>query len=155
MLSYVVDEPREQEINEWNRNMAGTLFYLKLANELGGWPSTVTTMADSENGIDYLPILEAEDVVQPHPGERDAKSVAYAKKGRKVHPLLQRQRLQTLPLRFLHLVAEARGLLAVALQFLELRVESHMGGPRRLHHVPLPRRAARDPRLRARRAGHL
>ena len=83
LLAYAVDEPREREINEWNRNLAGTLYYLRLIREVGGWPSVVTTMADSEDGVDYIPILEAEDVVEPHPGIRDVKSVEYARKAGK------------------------------------------------------------------------
>ena len=80
MLAYVVDEPRERELNAWNRNLMGTLYYLNLVNEVGKWPSTVTNMADEEDGVSYMPILEAEDVVQPHPGTRDVVSVEYARK---------------------------------------------------------------------------
>jgi hypothetical protein len=83
MLAYVVDEPREHNINAWNRNLMGTLYYLGLVNEVGKWPSTVTNMADTQNGISYMPILEAEDVVQPHPGTRDVQSVEYARKNGK------------------------------------------------------------------------
>jgi len=83
MLAYAVDEPREKEINPWNRNMADTLEYLRLIREVGGWPSTVTTMADVQDDVSYMPILEGEDVVQPHPGSRDADGIKYARKAGK------------------------------------------------------------------------
>ena len=79
LLAFVVDEPREREINEWNRNLEGTLYYLRLLKEMGDWPSTVTTMRDVQDGVSYMPILEAEDVVQPHPSVNDKDSVAYAR----------------------------------------------------------------------------
>jgi hypothetical protein len=80
VLAYVVDEPREKDLNPWNRNLEGTLHYLRLVSEVGGIKSTVTTMRDVENGVDYRPILEAEDVVQPHPSPHNEESIRYARK---------------------------------------------------------------------------
>ncbi len=83
LLAYVVDEPREKEINPWNRNMEGTLYYLGLVREAGGMLSTVTTMRDVQDGISYRSILGAEDVVQPHPSPQNAGSIEYARRNGK------------------------------------------------------------------------
>lgn len=83
LLAYAVDEPREERINPWNRDLEGTLYYLRLIEEVGGWESTVTTMRDVQNGVSYRPILQAEDVVQPHPSPHNKRSVAYARESGK------------------------------------------------------------------------
>ncbi|MFB3879845.1 MAG: S-layer homology domain-containing protein [Armatimonadota bacterium] len=65
--AYLVDEPRESMIAPWNRNFADTMQYCGLANAADGLASTVTVMADSQEGVDYTPIADSTDIVQTHP----------------------------------------------------------------------------------------
>ncbi len=79
LLAYAVDEPRERDVNPWNRNLAGTIYYVSLLNTAAVMPSTVTTMRDVQDGVPYRPIIEAVDVVQPHPSPHNADTVEYAR----------------------------------------------------------------------------
>ena len=83
VYAYAVDEPREKNINAWNSNLEGTLYYLRLIRDVGGMLSTVTTMRDVQDGIAYMPIIKAEAIVQPHPSPQNAESVKYARKAGK------------------------------------------------------------------------
>jgi len=80
LVIYAVDEPRETLLNPWNRNLADTIKYLKLIAQVPGARSTVTPMADVQNGVDYLPMLDYLDIVQTHPWERSARMIARARK---------------------------------------------------------------------------
>ena len=80
MLWWVVDEPREQAINPWNRNLDGTMKYLKLYREVPGVKTSVTPMGDSSHGVDYTPMIPMQDIIQTHPWARSAKSIAEAQK---------------------------------------------------------------------------
>ena len=80
LVIYAVDEPRESLLNPWNRNLADTIRYLKLIAQVPGARSTVTPMADEQEGVDYLPLLDYLDIVQTHPWERSARMIARARK---------------------------------------------------------------------------
>jgi len=75
---WAVDEPREQLINDWNRNLTDTLKYLDLIAQVPGARSTVTPMGDSQNGVDYMPMVPRMDIIQTHPWERSAGMIEYA-----------------------------------------------------------------------------
>ena len=59
LVIWAVDEPREQLINDWNRNLADTIRYLKLISQVPGARSTVTPMGDGQDGIDYMPMVSS------------------------------------------------------------------------------------------------
>jgi len=67
LVMYLVDEPRETNIQPWNRNLADTLEYCDLANQVPGVVSTVTVMGDTNSGVDYTPIVDEIDILQTHP----------------------------------------------------------------------------------------
>ncbi len=83
LVIWAVDEPREQLINDWNRNLADTIRYLKLISQVPGARSTVTPMGDGQDGIDYMPMVAEMDIIQTHPWERSAKMIAYAQENEK------------------------------------------------------------------------
>lgn len=62
-----VDEPRETEINSWNRNFADTVEYLKIIRQ-AGLVSSVDPMADSHGitNTDYTPFVDYCDVLSTH-----------------------------------------------------------------------------------------
>jgi len=66
ILAYVVDEPREQALNDWNRNFTDTKRYLEL-HRAAGLQTMVTLTGDNSFGKSYLPLLELLDVVSAHP----------------------------------------------------------------------------------------
>lgn len=66
VLAYVVDEPREQALSDWNRNFADTERYLAL-HRAAGLRTLVTLTADDSFGKSYLPLLNLLDVVSTHP----------------------------------------------------------------------------------------
>jgi hypothetical protein len=66
VLAYVVDEPREQALNSWNRNFEDTKRYLEL-HRAAGLRTMVTLAGDSSFGKSYLPLLDRLDVVSTHP----------------------------------------------------------------------------------------
>jgi hypothetical protein len=76
--AYLVDEPRESMIASWNRNFADTMQYCDLANQVDGVTSTVTVMADSEEGVDYTPIADNTDIIQTHPWPNSAGLIQHA-----------------------------------------------------------------------------
>ncbi|MHC4713356.1 MAG: hypothetical protein ACYTAN_08830 [Planctomycetota bacterium] len=79
LLAHAVDEPRERGLNPLNRSLAGTIYYVSLLKTAGAMPTTVTTMRDVQDGVPYRPIVEAVDVVQPHPSPHNADTVKYAR----------------------------------------------------------------------------
>jgi hypothetical protein len=68
VLAYVVDEPREQALNPWNRNLEDTKQYLEL-HRAAGLQTMVTLAGDNSFGKSYLPLLGLLDVVSTHPTE--------------------------------------------------------------------------------------
>ncbi|UCC69422.1 MAG: S-layer homology domain-containing protein [Armatimonadota bacterium] len=72
VVMYLVDEPRETGIQSWNRNLADTLSYCDLADQVPGVVSTVTVMSDSDDGLDYAVIADNTDIVQTHPWDNSA-----------------------------------------------------------------------------------
>jgi hypothetical protein len=68
LLAYVVDEPREQALNPWNRNFEDTKRYLEL-HRAAGLKTMVTLAGDDSFGKSYLPLLGLLDVVSTHPTE--------------------------------------------------------------------------------------
>jgi hypothetical protein len=76
--AYLVDEPRESMIASWNRNFADTMQYCDLANQVDGITSTVTVMADSEEGVNYAPIADSTDIIQTHPWPNSAGLIQHA-----------------------------------------------------------------------------
>ncbi len=79
LLWWLVDEPREQMVQDWNRNLADTMKYLQLARQVPNLHTTVTPMGDENNGVDYLPMIPLMDVLQTHPWAGSKKQIAMAK----------------------------------------------------------------------------
>jgi hypothetical protein len=67
LAMYLVDEPRESMIASWNRSFADTMSYCLLAQQVPGAVTTVTVMADEEEGVDYTSFADALDIMQTHP----------------------------------------------------------------------------------------
>lgn len=78
LVYWVVDEPREQALNPWNRNLEGTLKYLELVRELK-LPASVTMMGDENRDVDYMPMVPLQDYIQTHPWPRSVNTVKYWK----------------------------------------------------------------------------
>jgi hypothetical protein len=73
-VATAVDEPRETEINPWNRNLEDTIAYCEMMRA-GGLMVCVDPMADA-NGIankDYTPLLDYVDVLSTHSWEGSRK----------------------------------------------------------------------------------
>jgi hypothetical protein len=68
VLAYVVDEPREQALNPWNRSFEDTRRYLEL-HRAAGLRTMVTLTGDRSFGKSYLPLLKLLDVVSVHATE--------------------------------------------------------------------------------------
>ena len=79
VLAYVVDEPREREVNEWNRNFADTMKYLDLFDQVDGARTFIPLMLDTNDGVDYTPIARRLDVVCTHPWESSKGIIAAAR----------------------------------------------------------------------------
>ena len=67
LVMHLVDEPREINIQPQNRNLSDTLAYCGLANQVAGLTSTVSVMADTNNGVDYSSIVDNIDLLCTHP----------------------------------------------------------------------------------------
>ncbi|MBI3829636.1 MAG: hypothetical protein HY291_08975 [Planctomycetes bacterium] len=70
----VYDEPRETELNAWNRNRRDSIKYLKLAREVPNLTTMVTLMGDKDGfNRPYTPLISLMDVVSTHswPGSDD------------------------------------------------------------------------------------
>jgi len=79
ILAYVVDEPREKDINQWNRNFADTMKYLDLFDQVDGARTFIPLMLDSSDGVDYTPIARRLDVVCTHPWKTSKNLIAAAR----------------------------------------------------------------------------
>ena len=77
LIHWVVDEPRETP-NPWNRNLADTIAYCKLARQAPGATLLVTPMGDANTGVDYLPLLDHLDIVSTHPTHHSARMIERA-----------------------------------------------------------------------------
>ena len=87
MLLYVVDEPRERNINRWNRGFADTIRYCKLVREnIPDGQIHVDPMRDENAGVDYVPILDYVDVIGTHPWDQSSGIVK--KSGKESFPIL-------------------------------------------------------------------
>ena len=63
----VTDEPRETDLNDWNRNRVDTIKYLKLTREVPGLKTMVTPMGDADGfGNPYTPLMPLLDVWATH-----------------------------------------------------------------------------------------
>ncbi len=80
VLLCLVDEPREQALNPWNRNRRDTIEYLKLARKIPNVKTTITVMADESHGVSYLPMVPLMDVIQTHPWARSEKIIEMARR---------------------------------------------------------------------------
>lgn len=78
VIFWLVDEPREQAINPWNRNRSDTIKYLKLTRKIPNIKTTVTVMADENHGVSYLPMVPLMDVIQTHPWAHSEKIIDMA-----------------------------------------------------------------------------
>lgn len=81
ILAYVVDEPREQARNPWNRNFADTQRFVNLAQE-AHLPAVVTLLRDQSFGKNYVPLVDQLDVVATKPS-REAQGIIAAARARK------------------------------------------------------------------------
>lgn len=78
-----VDEPRERNINLFNRNRAETLRYADLIHSaLPHATLYVDPMEDEGAGVDYLPLLDHFDIVGTHPLDRSAELIEGARMGK-------------------------------------------------------------------------
>ena len=72
----VIDEPRETQLEDWNRNRVDTIKYLRLAREAGGVKTMVTPMADTDGyGNHYTVMIPLMDVWATHCWPRSARSI--------------------------------------------------------------------------------
>ena len=85
ILAHAVHEPRDEDPGPSSRSLRATREYLKLIREVGGFPSTVTTVRDVQDGQAVLPVYEAEDVIQSQPSPLAVKAVLYS--GQSAKPL--------------------------------------------------------------------
>lgn len=85
IMMQTADEPRERNINQWNRNLAQTIRYDKMIKAaLPRVKLYVDPEGDEDSGVSYLPILDQLDYFSPHPWEQAAKMVARAQSGKPV-----------------------------------------------------------------------
>ncbi len=79
------DEPRERNINQWNRNRAECIHYADLIHKaLPRVKLYVDAEADEDAGVDYMPLLDHFDIIATHPWDRSAKIVARTQTGKPV-----------------------------------------------------------------------
>jgi hypothetical protein len=81
VLAYVVDEPREQVLNLWNRNLEDTKRYLEL-HRTAGLRTMVTLAGDNSFGKSYLPLLGLLDVVSTHPTQNSRQILKATRSGK-------------------------------------------------------------------------
>lgn len=79
MLFYVIDEPRERDLNWWNRNLADTLKYLELLESIPNARTYIPVMGDKNSGVDYSILAEKLDVVATHPARQSRRLMAKAR----------------------------------------------------------------------------
>ena len=69
LVFWLLDEPRESMIAAWNRNLADTLSYAKLAKEVEGIRTDIDVMRDKDEGKDYTVMVPLLDICAPHASE--------------------------------------------------------------------------------------
>lgn len=79
LVWWLVDEPRENMVQPWNRNLADTVQYLKLARHIPNLRTTITPMADVVDGVDHTPMIPLMDIVQTHPWARSKRQIEMAR----------------------------------------------------------------------------
>ena len=85
IMMQTADEPRERNINQWNRNLAQTIRYDKMIKAaIPRVKLYVDPEGDEDSGVDYLPMLDQLDFFSPHPRDRAAKMIARAHTGKPV-----------------------------------------------------------------------
>ncbi len=83
IMLQAADEPRERNINQWNRNLAETIRYDKMIKAAIPLAKLyVDPEGDEDSGVDYLPLLDQLDYFSPHPWDRAAKMIERAKSGK-------------------------------------------------------------------------
>ena len=76
VLLYPSDEPRERNINRWNRNLEDTIRYSDLLHKnIPGARIYVDPMRDGNSGVDYLPLCDHVDVIGTHPWDQSGRIV--------------------------------------------------------------------------------
>ncbi|NQT21743.1 MAG: hypothetical protein HQ592_18705 [Planctomycetes bacterium] len=80
MLLYVVDEPRERDLNWWNRNLSDTLKHLDLLKSIPGARTFIPVMGDKQSGVDYSVLAERLSVIATHPARQSRRLIAKARK---------------------------------------------------------------------------
>ena len=80
LVFWIVDEPREQLKNSWNRSLDETRFLLHAIQDLPGVQTTVTPMADKNGGVNYLALADEVDILQTHPWSDSAGLIDRAQK---------------------------------------------------------------------------
>lgn len=83
LFALAIDQPTEVIRTSHNRNLKTTLLFLDIIRKVGGIKSTVTTQRDVIKEVDYMPVLEAEDLVQARPWSHNKRSVEYAQEAGK------------------------------------------------------------------------
>ena len=83
IMMQTADEPRERNINQWNRSLAETIRYDKMIKDaIPRVKLYVDPEGDEDSGVSYLPLLDQLDYVSPHPWDRAAKMIERAKSGK-------------------------------------------------------------------------
>ena len=81
VLLYLADEPRERNINQWNRNLQDALRYARLVREgVPGAKIFIDPMRDNEDGVNYLPLVDRFDLIATHPWDQSAGLVEAARR---------------------------------------------------------------------------
>ncbi len=78
---WLVDEPREDVINNWNRHYTETVKYVKLAREVPGLVALVDPMGDENMGKDYTAFPDILDVLCTHAWDGSKKLMSKCKNG--------------------------------------------------------------------------
>ena len=83
IMMQTADEPRERNINQWNRNLAETIRYDKMIKAaIPRAKLYVDPEGDRDSGVDYLPLLDQLDFFSPHPWDGAAKMIERAQSGK-------------------------------------------------------------------------
>ena len=83
IMMQTADEPRERNINQWNRNLAETIRYDKMIKAaIPRVKLYVDPEGDEDSGVSYLPLLDQLDYFSPHPWDRAAKMIERAQSGK-------------------------------------------------------------------------
>jgi hypothetical protein len=85
IMLQTADEPRERNINQWNRNLAETIRYDKMIRAaIPRAKLYIDPEGDKDSGVDYLPLLDDLDLFSTHPWDQSAKMVERAHSGKPV-----------------------------------------------------------------------